>query len=497
MTTMMFSSLPTSRVKLASGALGTVYRLDGFTLPGFIGPVAYKEFHTPPQDPADVTALRALIEVRQNFEPAERAALDGQFAWPLGAVQDDRTQATLGLLMPLLPDRFVIERTRHGRTSRKDAQLDLLFCDADKTIRGGAPCPGNDDRLTRLRMCQSLAHALALLHRHGLVYGDFSHKNALYALSPDPTIFLIDCDAIRPASAQTHQANTFSWFPPEVAQGAEQQNSATDCYKLALFILRCLAPGGSGPQKKDPDEIGSALDSQGRDLLHRALGADPLARPSSGDWVDYLFDVIDVLVSPPTVDEFSLDDRVILSGAEVTATWRVRNADGATLTWPDGFEAVIEGDTGFGSMARPVCEEGFLTLRCTNKYGERRITSPMILIVQLPRLLKVSVPEPAGAGLNGVHGGGRGVPPPWTTIRLPDIRDFRSMPRPQVPALVPVPRLPPVPDRSAPVVTVPPLLIQFGRYDMRVDRQHRRKPSHAAVAWLRRLVDHQLEGDFE
>jgi hypothetical protein len=379
--------------KLARGALGTVYGLDSYSLPTFDGRVVYKEFHEPLGNPADVDSLRMLIAIRLELPPHRRQLLDEYFAWPLREVQDE-TGRTVGLLMPRLPERYRLTIERGSYVMQKDSQLDYLF---ESTVKcrsiGVASSPADADLECRLELCRSMATGFALLHELGLVYGDFSHRNALWSTQPQPHVFFIDCDAVRQVTDRTRrQSNTFSWHPPE--GGEEVQTESTDCYKLALFILRCLAPGGRGPQKFAVAELGDVLGDEGRELLARGLAPVAEHRTSAAQWQDYLAQYRRDLTSPPAFDSCSVDVLAVPAGEPVTLSWHARRADRVIITWPGGERLTVTGRSGPQTAVRPVSVGGRVSIRLENRHGSCERTLPEIRVLQLPTIDRVGLPFP-------------------------------------------------------------------------------------------------------
>jgi hypothetical protein len=152
-----------------------------------------------------------------------------------------------------------------------------------------------DDGLNvRLRLCERFSFFLALLHNHNVVFGDISSRNTLYSLHPKPSVMFVDCDGVRIAgnAAVVKQLHTPDWDPPEAEAAwrigrSPPQSKATDSYKLALFILRVLAPGTGASVNRDPEAAAHVIDSAGQQLLQRALKGSSRDRPSAKEWHSY------------------------------------------------------------------------------------------------------------------------------------------------------------------------------------------------------------------
>jgi hypothetical protein len=126
------------------------------------------------------------------------------------------------------------------------------------------------------------AEAWTILHRHHISVGDFSPKNLLFALSPDPRVYFIDCDAMRfDGGSVATQSETPDWDVRAANPGEELATEASDAYKLGLLALRLL----TGDQStRDPARLPKRVPAPVRRLMAAALGADPTTRPSPADW---------------------------------------------------------------------------------------------------------------------------------------------------------------------------------------------------------------------
>lgn len=272
--------------RLNAGANGVIHRLDTFRLPDEPGELVFKEY-----DPRTVQValggLERLAGLRLGLSAQRRAVLDEMTAWPLRAVAGPGDEAR-GVLMRLIPAGFFEDMLLpSGNRDRVPREIQHLIFDADVARRREVDVPGDDDPHTRLRICERFAYILSVLHGANLVYGDISARNVLYRLRPRPSVFLVDCDAarVRGAAAVNQQQHSPDWNPPERGRG---QTVATDRYKLALFVLRCLTPGKGSSVNRRWAAAGTVLDRHGLRLLELGLGDDPGHRPLARQWVFYL-----------------------------------------------------------------------------------------------------------------------------------------------------------------------------------------------------------------
>jgi serine/threonine protein kinase len=283
----MTSMEPVTRARLGElqqigkGGQGFVYLAPDLTLPGERGPLVFKEYRS-----RDVSGsgLERMTSLRLRLEDRDRQVLDLIANWPLRVVEDADGR-TAGVILPLIPQPFFHEiHLPTGKRKRLPRDGQNLSASRERLDAISVPFAGIGDRY---RFCRDLAFAVGFLHRRDVCIGDISFANASFAFDLDPCVYLVDCDAFRlkgnaPVVPQLH---TPDWIPPE---GSRVQSERTDLYKLGLFILRVLAPRPLGAQNRDPSWADRTLDPAGRQLLRRALGADPSARPAARDWYRHL-----------------------------------------------------------------------------------------------------------------------------------------------------------------------------------------------------------------
>jgi hypothetical protein len=162
-----------------------------FAVPGDDG-LVWKKYRERP-DPRHAARLRRLIAWRAALPPGDREFLDRHCAWPLEATLGDDGAAS-GFLMRRAPDAFWARGPRDGRPYTLELQH-LLDDDAPRRL--GIPVV---PLTQRLGLIADLALILSLLEREEMVYGDVSPFNVLWTVTPEPAVFLIDCDNARPVS---------------------------------------------------------------------------------------------------------------------------------------------------------------------------------------------------------------------------------------------------------------------------------------------------------
>lgn len=147
-----------------------------------------------------------------------------------------------------------------------------------------------------LRIGVHVAHALAAVHRHGLVHGELRPEAVLVA--PDGTPLLAEFRVARvvgdPARREGRTPGSVVWSAPEVLDGATP-SVAADVYSLAAVLHELIAgapPFAAGPDdtvdavvgritSMPPAPLGADVPADVAAAIARALSRDPAARPVS------------------------------------------------------------------------------------------------------------------------------------------------------------------------------------------------------------------------
>jgi effector-associated domain 2 (EAD2)-containing protein len=212
----------TRGTQLGAGARGRVFSLTG--RPGLV----YKEYLSPQ---VNAGALAELILQRSMMGAADRKLLDASTSWPLIRVMDGRQ--IVGCLMRAIPDDFYLAAS----DNRRLAYLSYL-CYPPRPAWSSIRMPTAPERL---EIARGIVDLVALLQRHSLVIGDISAQNLLWACDPAPHVFLLGCDALRPAGAPSAlpEGETPDWRDPLLDSGPPDLDS--DNYKVALAVGRILS----------------------------------------------------------------------------------------------------------------------------------------------------------------------------------------------------------------------------------------------------------------
>jgi serine/threonine protein kinase len=264
--------------QIGEGGQATVHLVPELRLPDATGDLVFKRYKG---NQAAPNGLRAIVRVRSRMDVSTRGRLDQVAAWPARVVREG--DAVVGVVMPLIPPSFFQERVKpSGKAANSPREVQNLFVAEKLTRRVGMPVPTMAERFA---MCRDLAGALAFLHEQQIVFGDINAKNALFRMAPEPTVMLVDCDAvrIRGSAPVVRQLNAPDWSPPE----GSVLTQATDVYKFGLFVIRMLSPGPQASTSRSPERIAGLLDQAGKHLLSATLALDGRSRPPASAWHRY------------------------------------------------------------------------------------------------------------------------------------------------------------------------------------------------------------------
>lgn len=219
--------------KVGQGGQGVVYRAPNVKTK-FAASMVYKEYK--PQTLAEIdfgvlAAMPALVEDSLSYAQAER--LVSMAAWPCAVVEE--AGASTGFVMPAIPQEFFVTLATVKGSSSSIAEFAHLLNHPSVLAARGIDI----DDAQRYSLLREVASGLAFLHEHGVCVGDISPKNLLFALSPHPGVYFIDCDAMRINGVSAlRQVETPGW---QVPPGEELATVYSDAYKLGLLAVRLLA----------------------------------------------------------------------------------------------------------------------------------------------------------------------------------------------------------------------------------------------------------------
>lgn len=274
--------------ELADGGEGSIHEVVGQPS------VVFKRYHNPADPRIRPEVLPQLIARRGQIKVGGRG-VDHWAVWPNEEVTAGGQ--TVGFLMPRLPSDF------YRRIGPKVRPADLSYLAATPV-----PAWGNvqlPDTSARVRLLSDLAQVLRALHDMGMVYGDISFGNVVWATGPE-RIIIMDCDGISlsPGHSFLPQKDTIDWDDVAGVAG-HPPDQDRDCFKFALAVLRVLTrevsarPSANGSYKFVAD-LSDTVASAVTPLLNRAAG--PVgSRPSAAEWIGALSGRAYVTVTPPKV----------------------------------------------------------------------------------------------------------------------------------------------------------------------------------------------------
>lgn len=396
-----------SLTPIASGSFGAVYEATVRTNSGKRKRMAYKEF-LPGQDPAVraelVRAAIAAVAFRESLRPDDVIDLDMYTVWPHELVGDSRGRIT-GFLMPLLTEDFFISVDDDPPKPPQRKVRDLAWLIATPKQLQVTGVDLDVDTVERLILMAQLCYAIGRLHKHGWVYGDLSYKNACFALNP-PRLILLDCDGVaRLTDTARTQGTTEFWTAPEndgTSPQTKLQDFATDAYKVALAILRCLLPGRAVSTAKNPQRLVGKLPPEGVAMLEAGLSVDGDRRPTAKDWFVFLDDEITRLTEPPDVRTARLVNWLCIRGFDVMLRWEVSGATNITVHAMGCPPVTLDPALHPDGYAFPMTASGPVSIEVANRYTRLRLElgtvlvyDPADVVVALPGLPDLQVPSVA------------------------------------------------------------------------------------------------------
>lgn len=277
--------------ELGNGGQGRVLRVEGKG-----APLAFKQYKMLGADPG---ALKILVDLPAALQPSERDQLHARTSWPLARVFSKGQLK--GFLMREIPGQFFGANVA-GSIKLRELQY-LVY--PRKPAWGEIVPEGSVSAATRMQVASEFTRLLALLHGKGLVIGDVSMSNLLWAGSAGEAaeVFLIDCDGIRKLGSRPvlRQADTLDWDDP--LQPPAGPDLDTDRYKLALLVGRVLTIGKDlrpgAPLQLVPD-VPDRVAARVKTLWQQAAGPRS-TRPDAVQWAMALSNRDEITLPPVTV----------------------------------------------------------------------------------------------------------------------------------------------------------------------------------------------------
>lgn len=282
---------------ISKGGVGSIHRTSDSRL-------VFKRYFDPAKAPS-LEHLDRLISVGrkvlidQGRQPGETP--ESSVNWPVDVVSGPR--GVSGVLLPAIPPALFHEDFGNVRT------LEFL-------VMARAKPPAARGRVALLLR---MAEILAFVNARGLVHGDINSKNLAWSVSPQPIMYLIDCDGMLPQQPPpTVGVQAMGWTDPRlVDKNILAHDQYSDWYALALAMYRglLLTPGkldkaadGTWP---GPSRIPDRFPARVAALIRRGL--DPLNGPQRAAPVEWAETLRATYLSGGTFDEAELNELDALS----------------------------------------------------------------------------------------------------------------------------------------------------------------------------------------
>ena len=206
-----------------SGGFASVYRDPAF-------PDRYLKKLNAPLTGDLAQMLERLIDIQQWARPSDRETLLTRFSWPVEGF--GASGNIVGFSMPKAPDDAYFSLTTAGRTSKQLLQMKYLMDKNYFNRKAVTSAKPNISEQDRLEIAIDLHDAIHTVHRHGLVYSDYSGNNLVVRLGITPSVFILDADSITtPELREKHPIKSPTW---DVPNGLDPIQS-----DRALFALWC------------------------------------------------------------------------------------------------------------------------------------------------------------------------------------------------------------------------------------------------------------------
>ena len=260
--------------KISQGGQGVVYRAPKVKTI-FSRTMVFKEYKPDALASLDVDALMAMPEFLESLPYRDGARLIDIAAWPCRIVKD--SGRVKGFVMPSIPDDFFTDFWTAKGPSRVAAEFQHLLNDPQVlAMRFGGNVITERQKYELLRKAAS---SLSFLHERGVCVGDISPKNLLFSLEGPPSVYFIDCDAMRVRGVSlTQQLETPGW---EVPKGEERATVYSDRYKLGLLALRLIL---GNQDAKDPSRLPSSVHGMLSKVITDSLKQPADRRPTLSEW---------------------------------------------------------------------------------------------------------------------------------------------------------------------------------------------------------------------
>ena len=278
---------------LGAGGFGRVWDVASLetAMAAEASKLVFKEYTDAARPVLDGRALRASVLFGERLR-ATGVDLSRFAAWPSAVVMERGD--IVGVLMHRAPSEFWLDLKPDEATNTPSlAHCDFLLNSSRYQASQMGFVPSVDSRLLLL---SDVAGHLATLHRLGVVIGDLSPRNLLFAFRPSGArSYLLDCDGVEVDGRTAFgRPETPAWSIAALTGRQEPWSAASDVYKFALLVTRML----SGDQLVRDTRYVTGLPRALREVLDQSLDPDPAQRPSAASWVEPLHDAVERVPRP-------------------------------------------------------------------------------------------------------------------------------------------------------------------------------------------------------
>lgn len=378
--------------ELGSGGFAVVYDAPGVTVPTYSGDLVYKEFRQPGNLPGGVVLTQQDVDVqirqaannvafRDGLSAAERVELDACMCWPLEMVTQNGVPT--GYLMPKLAPTYFM-KTAGPQSSTRILEGGVLSATPKWCQRNGVSLQNADNIFYRFALVVHLAHGVALLHKHGRIYGDLSLTNYAFSDSSSTAVFM-DCDSVcHENDSQRVQANSPGFFAPEVVDSGHPnyqgglQSLQSDIYKLGLLCVRALLKGAGATQQSTTKALRSSFGKKVNDpkvsamlaTLDQCLERDPAVRPTADQVKDVFVELVRPIAGFPELLDHQMSQRTFTPGDAIKVSGTVANCQSVEVVVNGhGTPAAVDRAGTFEAVVFPVGVSS-VEVQLKNGYGE-------------------------------------------------------------------------------------------------------------------------------
>lgn len=376
---------------LGSGNSGDVFAISG-------SDQVYKEINSRASAIGGREWAVGAVEFWRSLSAADRAHLASFAVWPTDTVED--RGRVVGVVMPRIPAEFWHTRVGYDGTIKTfDNAFKWLMQDRVHLAKRDLDVTAVTDTAVKVALLAQVADAVAWLHARGVVFGDISYSNFVFALNP-PRALLLDCDAVAtsPATRQGLGRHTPAYTPPEHQPNLGEVSEATDVYKLGILTLSVLTPGDGATQRKPRHLklLDRATPARLTALLTAALDHRPAVRPSAADLAQCLTEYARRLNQPPVANRLELEREVVRRGDTGRLRWDFDVASLVTVELPGGQVIDLDLATHATGCTFTAQESGLVVVHATNRYGTSTFVVGALATYDAPAIT-LSLPDPPPA----------------------------------------------------------------------------------------------------